>query len=159
MSEQKNEITKLALKLAGVYVLVQAILYIPSIVSIVMMFGQPGVKSGSLMLFISFALLVILGWWLVYKNKPELGETNQMNTDYITMGIVIAGIIVFATAISDLPYLIAMLGYGSTPGFLGNIGINGNLRNTLPKLLGNLIQIALGGALFFRAKYFTKLIK
>lgn len=157
---QKNETTKLALKLAGIYMLVQAILYIPSVVSSFRMLSLTSdAKVGSITLLITFGLLVVLGLWLTFMNKPKFVKDVTPSSDLLTVGLVISGIIVIALAISDLPLLISKLVYTSTnTSPIEIIGANSNGENVMT-LVGNLIQLLLGALLFFRAKYFAQLIK
>jgi len=156
---QKNEATKLALKLAGIYVLIRAILYIPVVSSFRMLSLNDETKVGSITLLITFGLLVILGLWLTFKNKPKFEKEVMTSSDLTSLGLAIGGVIVFALAISDLPLLISKLVYTSTsltP--IEIIGANNNVGNVMA-LIGNLIQLLLGALLFFKAKYFARLIK
>lgn len=157
---QKNEPTKLALKMAGIYILVKAILYIPSAMTGFRMINlSSDGKVGAVALFITFALLVILGLWLTLKNKPQFEKATMSHPDLIPLGLAIGGVIIFALAISELPFLVSKLLYTSTSDSpIAIIGGNNNLENTM-KLAGNLLQLLLGNLLFFKAKYFAKLIK
>lgn len=159
---QKNEAIKLALKLAGIYVLIQAILYIPPVVSSFRMFSLTDeAKIGSITLLITFGLLVVLGLWLTFKNKPKFEKEAMTSSGLMSLGLAISGVIVFALAIGDLPLLISKLAFTSTspsPIPIEIIGANNNVENIMA-LIGNLIQLLLGALLFFKAKYFAQLIK
>ena len=157
---QKNEATKLALKLAGIYVLIKAISYIPPVVLSLRIIGLTDeAKVGSITLLITFGLLVILGIWLVFKNKPVFEKEAITSSELMPLGLAIGGVIVFALAISDLPLLISKLVYTSiSSNPLEIIGANNNIENVMA-LIGNLIQLLLGAILFLKAKYFAQLIK
>ncbi|MBD3330006.1 hypothetical protein GF354_00580 [Candidatus Peregrinibacteria bacterium] len=158
---QKNEVTKLALKLAGIYVLIQAIWYIPSVVSSFRMLSLSigEAKVGSITLLITFSLLVVLGFWLTFKNKPKFEKEAISSPELLTLGLAIGGLIIFALAISDLPLFISKLVYTSTSTNPLEInGANNNVENVMA-LIGNLIQLLLGALIFFKAKYFAQLIK
>ncbi len=157
---QKNEATKLALKLAGIYVLIQAILYLPLVVSSFRMLRLTDeAKIGSITLLITFGLLVVLGLWLTFKNKPKLEKEVMTSSGLLSLGLAIGGMIIFALAISDLPLLISKLVYTSTsPSPIEILGANNNVENVMA-VVGNLIQLLLGALLFFKAKYFAQLIK
>jgi hypothetical protein len=157
---QKNDAIKLALKLAGIYILVKAILYIPSVVlSIRTLNLSNEAKVGSITLLITFTLLVVLGLWLILKNKPKFEKGTIASSELTTLGLAVGGVIIFALAISDLPLLISHLVYTSTSARqIEILGINDNVESVMI-LIGNLIQLLLGALLFFKAKHFARLIK
>jgi hypothetical protein len=158
---QTNQITKLALKLAGIYLLSQTILSIPSVVLGLKMFNQNREEMGSSFIayLISFILLALFGILLVIKNKPELEQKETNSTDLLSVGIIVSGLIIFASAIGELPMLISGAIFTmKNSNYLGDLSA-GNIVNIAMQLLGNLIQLTLGGLLFFKTKYFVKLIK
>lgn len=157
----QNEITKLALKLMGIYILVQAMIYLPTVVGVLSTITQTPneTKAVSITLLATVTALLIFGSWLTFKNKPKLDTLKGSEINLLEIGLTIAGIIIFAFAISDLPFFITKFVYTYTSqNAITIIGADSNLENIM-KLLGNLIQLLLGGALFFKAKDFAKLIK
>lgn len=157
---QKNDVTKLALKLAGIYVLVKAIQFIPSVVLSIKNFNvNEDIKTGSITLLVTLALLIILGLWLTLKYKPKFEKGAESSSELLTTGIAVAGIMVFALAISNLPIAISYLAQTSTN--IKQVMIPGisDFNESLIILIGNLIQLALGALFFFKAKYFARLVK
>ena len=109
---QTNQITKLALKLAGIYILAQTILSIPGVALGLKMFNRNREEMASFIIYlVSFILLAVLGIWLAVKNKPELEQKETNSTDLISAGIIISGLIIFASAIGDLPVLVSSTVY------------------------------------------------
>lgn len=157
---QKDNITKLALKLAGIYILVKAILNIPAVVSSIKILRlNTELKVESITLWITFALLVALGLWLTFGNNPKFEKEKTISSELLTAGLAISGVVIFTLAISPLPLLISNLVYISThPMQIDIFGTNDVLDNVMI-LAGSLIQLILGALLFFKAKYFTRLIK
>ncbi len=157
----QNEITKLSLKLMGIYILVQVIKYIPTLVGILSTITQTANESKAVaitLLATTFSLF-ILGVLLILKNNPKLENLKVSGDSLLQIGLTISGVIIFAFAIGDFPIFISKLVYTYTSSnAITVIGADSNLENVM-KLLGNLIQLLLGGALFFKAKYFTKFIK
>jgi len=147
-----NNITKLALKLAGLYVLVQATIYLSPLVQSLMMMDQfPEAKMASITLAITIGVLLILGLWLVLKNKPTFEEEASNSSNIMTAVLATGGIILFALALADLPVVIIRL--------MGNEALlMVNEMENWMSLVGSLIQLALGGFLFFKAKFFAKLV-
>ncbi len=157
---QTNQTTKLALKLAGIYILAQTILSIPNVALGLRMFNQNREEMASFIIYlISFVLLAIFGILLVTKNKPELEQKETNSTDLLSVGIIISGLIIFASAIGELPILISVAIFTiKNSNYLNDLSV-GNILNITMQLLGNLIQLTLGLLLFFKTKYFVKLIK
>ena len=157
---QKDNITKLALKLAGLYILVKVILNIPAIVSSIKILKfNNELQVESITLWITFTLLVVLGLWLTFRNNPKFEKEKTVSSELITVGLAISGVVIFTLAISNLPLLISNLVYISGhPMQIDVFGTNSVLDNIMI-LAGSLIQLILGTLLFFKAKYFARLIK
>lgn len=107
-------------------------------------------------LLITFALLAGLSAWLIFKNNPKFDKDLKYSSNLMPTGLAIGGMILFSLAIADLPLLIAQY-TSSTANMLPNIGINSNLEKSMA-IIGNLIQLSIGALIFFKAKYFSKLI-
>lgn len=158
----KNNTTKLALKLAGVYMLIQSIMYLPSLVMGISMLDLNGPINESQMtsiaLLISFVIWIIVGLLLTFLNRPKFGK-GAAPKEFLTTGIAVGGIIVFAFAISKLPISITHLVYTLTnsKGMI-QMALTSSLEGIFT-LTGTLIQLLLGALLFFKAKFFAKLVK
>jgi hypothetical protein len=160
---QNNNITKLALKMAGIYILVQSIMYLPAIVSSIKMLNLSDpineTKMVTITLLITFALLIVTGLLLTFLNRPKFEKSKIASKELLTTGIAVGGIIIFAFAINNLPSSIAHLVYTltSSKGMIF-LALNSDISSIMT-LTGILIQLLLGALLFFKAKYFTRLIK
>jgi len=155
---KNNNITKLALKLAGVYMLIQAILYLTPLIA-----GLSSIQQDSKIIpitfSITFVLLVVLGLILVLRNKPKFDDIKVIPSEILQTGISVGGIILFTLAIKETPLLITKLVntyFSIIP--IETIGKNYPVENLMP-LVGNLIQLILGLIFFLKAKFFSNVLK
>lgn len=154
-------VMKLALKVSGIYVLVQAIQLIPSVVLFIGMFNQQenSTNFGFYGLLVTFVLLLVLGLFLVFLKVPKSEVSEKAGPDLMHVGLAIAGVIVFVLALSQTPLLIGkFVEFYTAKNQLEYIGLINPFEN-LMDLIGNVIQLVIGALFFFKAKYFAKLVK
>jgi len=157
----QKELMRIALKVSGIYVLVQAILHISGVVSALSMINS--VKGSDLItvysiLFTPFFLL-ILGLILVFLKVSKTPVTIKIGSDLMAVGLAVAGVILSVLAMAQLPFVISNLIQFYTANspmetieFINPVEIN-------PYAVGIVIQLVIGALFFFKAKYFAKLVK
>jgi len=156
----QKEVMKLALKVSGIYVLVTAIMYIPAIVATFGMLNQENASNiSNYTIFIMFIFLVALGLFLVFIKVPKAENSDKTVIDFMPAGLAVAGVIIFAMAISQTPVLVSRLvEFYSSTNPVKFIGFTTPAEN-ITGLIGNVIQLIIGVLFFFKAKYFAKLVK
>ena len=157
-----NSVIKLAVKIAGIYVIAQTILLLPSLILVLNSLIKGGSAEAAVATVASFVMLLVLAVALIMTKCNKGGEKDgihQLEGDIKTVALAVAAIIIFALALDDLPVLIGQLVFAlTTPQQM--IVVNGANAFTLSlQLIGKVVVMALGALIFFQAKPIAKFIK
>lgn len=158
---KNQETTKLALKLAGIYIIFQAIMYLPTVIISIKMITNPSsdIKMTSITIILTFILLLAFGLWLFISNNPKIENKENNSSEIINIGLVILGILLFALAVPELPLIISKIVNTYLSSNQNKIMGVGNQTDSILELTGLLLQMGIGATLFLKAKQISKLIK
>ncbi|MFC1616401.1 hypothetical protein ACFL21_04620 [Patescibacteria group bacterium] len=156
---QKKEIFKLALRIASLYLFIQAIAILPALLTI--LFSDPTSKS----FFITIAVIAIyiaagIGLYLYDEKlislavkKDEKIQVSAKTNELTVLAFAIGGLIIISFALASLPIAIGTFYESLGENTLPIMGIS--RITTVGNLLGVILQLILGVLLFFKAKKIT----
>lgn len=151
-----KEISNLAVKLGGIYIIVQTILYSPTIISSIYYYFavdlEPSVKQSALIFIGTMGIMLIVGILMVILSGKvaKIGEGSSTTKSLKNVAIMVAGLVLSVLAFKNLPLQITEMSEIVTIG--GQDGLK-----VIMELVGTLIQFGFGLLFFFLAESFGKL--
>jgi len=151
-----KEISNLAVKLGGIYIIVQTILYSPTIISSIYYYFAgalaPSVKQSALIFIGTMGVMLIVGILMVILSGKvaKIGEGSATVKSLKNVAIMVAGLVLSVLAFKNLPLQIADIAEIVTSGSQDGIKV-------IMEFIGTLIQFGLGLFFFFLAESFGKL--